>query len=144
MHKMSDDDGIDPPQKKNTSTIKDLPKVERTEFGMGVFEWVEGGGLLKGGEKVYEVYQLVNKETKVVEYIGKTSQGMIKRFEQHLFDPAKQAWINNVEIQLIKGNLTKVGAKYHEQTEILRHGLGKLYNRINAVAEKNWIKYGIK
>ena len=138
--------GGDPPAKKNT--IRKFTKEEldsfNTEFGMGVFEWVEGGGLLKGGEKVYEVYQLVNKETKVVEYIGKTSQGMIKRFEQHLFDPAKQAWINNVEIQLIKGNLTKVGAKYHEQTEILRHGLGKLYNRINAVAEKNWIKYGIK
>jgi RHS repeat-associated protein len=121
-----------------------LPKPQMTELGMGAFEWVEGGGLIKGGEKLYEVYQLVNKETKVVEYVGKTSQGMMKRFNQHLLDPAKQAWIHNVEPVLFEGNLTRFEAKYYEQTQIMSKGLGNLYNRINAVAEKYWIKYGIK
>ena len=118
--------------------------IRPTQFDMGLMEWVEGGGIPKAGEKVYEVYKLVNKETGIVEYVGKTSQGMMKRFEQHLLDPAKQAWINNVEQILFKGNLTKFVDKFHELTEILKHGLGKLYNRINAVAEKYWVKYGIK
>ena len=98
----------------------------------------------KGGEKAYEVYHLVNKETQAIEYIGKTGQGMLKRFEQHLLDPTKEAWINNVEPVLFKGGLTRYGAKYYEQTEIMTYKLEKLYNKINAVAEKYWIKYRIR
>lgn len=140
------EDPIDPPGKKKGTIQKlDVEKYSKPqEFGMGAFEFVEGGGIVNGGEKLFEVYQLVNKETHVVEYIGKSSQGMMKRFNQHLLDPAKQAWIHNVEPVLFKGNLTRFEAKYYEQTQIMRHGLGKLHNRINAVAEKYWIKYGIK
>jgi hypothetical protein len=98
----------------------------------------------KAGEKAYEVYHLVNKETKVIEYVGKTGQGFLTRFEQHLLDPTKEAWINNVTPVLYKGGLSRYGAKFYEQTEILSLKLEKLYNKINAVAEKNWIKYGIK
>ncbi|MCV2486489.1 hypothetical protein OD917_16265 [Flavobacterium sp. SH_e] len=98
----------------------------------------------KAGEKVYEVYHLVNKETQVVEYVGKTNQGMLTRFAQHLLDETKQGWIHNVEPVLYKGGLSKYGAKYYEQMEILNYKLEKLYNRINAVAEKYWIKYNIK
>ncbi len=100
--------------------------------------------LAKGGEKVYEVYHLVNKETQLVEYVGKTSQGILTRFEQHLLDPAKETWIHNVEPVLFKGGLNRFGAKYYEQSEILAYKLENLYNKINAVAEKYWIKYGIK
>ncbi|MEP6929845.1 MAG: RHS repeat-associated core domain-containing protein, partial [Flavobacterium sp.] len=100
--------------------------------------------LAKGGEKVYEVYHLVNKETKAVEYVGKTGQGIFKRFDQHMLEPAKQAWIHNVEPVLFKGGLSRFGAKYYEQTEILTYKLENLYNKINAVAEKYWIKYRIK
>ncbi|MCM0666904.1 RHS repeat-associated core domain-containing protein [Flavobacterium tyrosinilyticum] len=98
----------------------------------------------KAGEKAYEVYHLVNKETKAIEYVGKTGQGFLTRFEQHLLDPAKQAWIHNVEPVLYKSGLSRYGAKFYEQTEIISLKLEKLYNKINAVAEKNWIKYGIK
>ncbi len=138
-HAMHD---LDPPVKKKETIRKLDPKYfEPQEFGMGLFEFVEGGGAVK---ELYEVYHLVNKETKVIEYVGKTKQGILKRFEQHLLDPTKEAWIKNVEPVLYKGGLTKFQAKYYEQTEILSHGLDKLYNKINGVAQKYWGKYGIK
>lgn len=100
--------------------------------------------MAKGGEKAFEVYHLVNRETQAIEYVGKTSQGILTRFEQHLLDPAKQAWIHNVEPVLFKGGLSRYGAKYYEQTEILAYKLENLYNKINGVAEKYWLKYGIR
>ncbi|CAD0007112.1 GIY-YIG nuclease family protein [Flavobacterium chungangense] len=85
--------------------------------------------LAKSGEKAYEVYHLVNKETQIVEYVGKTGQGILTRFEQHLLDPAKQAWIHNVEPILYKGGLNRFGAKHYEQTDILSYKLKNLYNK---------------
>lgn len=123
----------------------DRPGVIGGTGGLG-FVTVEAEALLlaKTGEKIYEVYHLVNTETQAIEYIGKTSQGILKRFEQHLLDPKKQAWINNVEPVLFKGGLSRYGAKYYEQTQILAYKLENLYNKINGVAERYWIKYGIK
>lgn len=97
-----------------------------------------------GSSKIYEVYKLINIETKSVEYIGKTSRGFMTRFSEHLVDPLKQEWINSVKPVLYKGNLTKYGAKYYEQSLILKYKLQNLRNIINGVAEKYWSNYGLR
>lgn len=92
----------------------------------------------KGGG--YVVYQAVKNG--VVQYIGITSQELIKRANQHYAkDAAKRGLIFGV-VEGMEG-LTKKQARVADQKLINQYGLGNLLNRINSVAEKYWTQLGI-
>ena len=132
-----------------------LPFIERLfedspAYSGGAVEFGSGKGInlalkaAKNVPKLYEVYRLININSKAVEYVGKTSRGFMKRFGEHLLSPKKQEWIHEVKPFLYKGGLTKFEAMFYEQSLILRYKLVNLRNIINGVAEKNWLKYNIK
>jgi hypothetical protein len=129
---------------------KDDPKLQIATFEDNPATYLMGGAGVKfvksasKSSKVWEVYRLINTETKSIEYIGKTSRGFMTRFSEHLVDPLKQDWINSVQPFLYRGNLTKYGAKYYEQSLILKYKLQNLRNVINGVAEKYWTNYGLR
>ena len=55
--------------------------------------FISGGGITKGGQKLHEVYLLVHKETKAVNYVGRTTKGFLNRFKQHMGSSSKKEWI---------------------------------------------------
>ena len=139
--------------------FKNLPKAiwkgdihkknpNQTDFSV---ECNPGYGLITGATEkkaIYEVYHLVSTNPATlgkIEYVGITMKGMLNRFAQHLADPNKKFWISEVKPILVEGGvgLTKVEARILEQKEILRLGLSQLKNKINSIATKYFIKYGI-
>ncbi len=101
--------------------------------------------LKSSSNKLHSVYELVDASDNVV-YVGRTSQELLKREAQHhASDVLKQG----LKIRGVEGasNLTLSQARVLEQNLILKYGGvngGQLLNKINSIAPKNWMKYGVK
>jgi hypothetical protein len=91
------------------------------------------------------VYQGIDKSG-VVRYIGITARSVGVREAEHV---AVGGGKELLRYEAIKGaaNLTKTEAKVVEQKLINQYGLGKnggqLLNKINSIADKYWVQYGI-
>lgn len=92
------------------------------------------------------VYQGLDK-TGVVKYVGITGRDAAVRFGEHLGSNTAKSFLR---YEVIPGatNLSKTGARIWEQNLINQFGLskngGQLLNKINSIAPKNWLKFGIK
>jgi RHS repeat-associated protein len=110
------------------------------------------GGLVVSGEYMvarggYLVYVGVDYAG-VVRYVGITSQALAARVAQHM--AAIGTGRELLAYRVVRGmeGLTKLEARIAEQARINLHGLqkngGDLLNKINSIAEKYWVKYGIE
>jgi len=107
---------------------------------------VKGTAKAVAKENVHSVYKLVDDADNVV-YVGRTRQGVLNRYKQHLGDPKKQDWIHDVFPTEHATNLTLDGARVMEQQlinqyRLQKHG-GQFYNRINSISPSKWAKHGI-
>lgn len=100
------------------------------------------------GKGTYSVYQGFDSANKL-KYVGITSRDAAIRFGEHY--QAIGTGKELLDYRVIKGaeNLTKSQARIWEQNIINQYGLagqegGKLLNKINSIAPKNWMKFGIR
>jgi len=88
------------------------------------------------------VYQGFDKVSGLVKYVGITKRSPLVRFGEHLNSKTSKALL---DYRVVPGatNLSRIDARIMEQTLINQHGLGNLLNKINSIAPKNWLQYGI-
>jgi hypothetical protein len=96
-----------------------------------------------------KIYGIVDKSTGKTVYVGKTIQGGSKRFSQHAIEKGLDKSKFKLKI-LAKGNWTAYEIAVKEQHFIKKHGtktaksLGKyahVFNKINAISEKKFLKF---
>ena len=107
----------------------------------------EGTALFRGGEEAVElgthlIYRGIDIEG-VVRYVGITGREALERFAEHLnaFGTGKEL----LRYEVVEGltGLSRMEAKIQEQMLINEYGLANLLNKINSIAPKNWVRYGI-
>jgi RHS repeat-associated protein len=97
-----------------------------------------------GGNLVYQGVDAAG----VVRYVGITERSATVRFAEHLNSIGSGKELLNYRVIEGATNLSRTQARIWEQTLINQYGLqkngGLLINKINSIAPKNWLKYGIK
>lgn len=92
------------------------------------------------------VYQGIDKAG-VIRYVGITERDAAVRFAEHLGSGTAKS---SLRFEVIEGatGLSRTQARVLEQNLINQFGLqksgGQLLNKINSIAPKNWLQYGIK
>ena len=96
-----------------------------------------------------KIYGIVDKSTGKVVYVGKTIQGGDKRFSQHTLEKGLDKTKFKVKT-LTKGEMTAYEIAVKEQHYIKKYGTktakmvgkyGHVFNKINAITEKKFLKY---
>ena len=111
--------------------------IQTTKFSLD-------GAAKTGSNLVYEGLDAAGK----VRYVGITGRDAAVRFGEHLNSVGTGKEL--LRYQVIKGgeDLSKTQARIWEQTLINQYGLqkngGLLLNKMNSIAPKNWLQYGIK
>jgi hypothetical protein len=82
-----------------------------------------------------------------VRYIGISGRNAAVRFGEHFNSGTAKSLL---DFRIIEGatGLSKTQARIWEQTLINRYGMqrngGLLFNKINSIAPKNWLRFGIR
>lgn len=101
------------------------------------------------GKGTYSVYQGFDRTTQAVKYTGITSRDAAVRWGEHYNSIGSGKELLDYRILEGATNLTKSQARILEQGIINQYGLvgqkgGQLLNKINSIAPKNWLKFGIR
>ena len=115
-----------------------IPGLSQVKLARNVFKHAD-----EAVDGAYQVYHLINKNTKAVEYVGITKRGTDIRFAEHLLDKKKADWIGDVRPIIMNNGLTKREARIAEQNFINQFKLDNLRNINNSIAPKNWGSFGI-
>ncbi|MCS3557660.1 MULTISPECIES: RHS repeat domain-containing protein [unclassified Sphingobacterium] len=132
-----------------SGALEDANWIIDVGLGVGTLSYKLIGNLVarnasKGVHLVYEGIDAAGK----VRYVGITGREATVRFGEHL--DAIGTGRELLQYQVVKGatRLSEIQARIWEQALINQYGLsrngGQLLNRINSIAPKNWLQYGIK
>ena len=113
----------------------------------GLYGLTRSGAVVAAEQGAHAVYKGIDAAG-VARYIGTTERAPALRFAEHLNSIGTGKELLNYRVMDGATGLSKTSAKVWEQTLINQYGLqkngGYLLNKINSIAPKNWLRYGIK